>query len=908
MKQVFPLIFKAILLATASIAVVSELRAADTLSVFVHKIEGEDISYFSPLRMFADKALLTRCFGNKAISWEAPAYRGSEEKVTYEFLIGHSTGTSKGERRFIFMLNTMPVGNLTTLPGRKDLLASKGKGHDGCEIAFKPVEYDINGDLFGFLYVTVPAAMVSEKAEWTILGHKHDSRDWLMVFQYSRSLKTIEEPTALVLKESNRRQFNMQVDYPLSSAGKLRVVSKHWHAEQTLKQGYNRFTFPSYPADFSGNDSLLLIFNERDTLKRLVHILPVKPYAFHLIHHSHNDIGYSHLQHEVAAIQAHNIRLALKHTARPCDNDTLIWHVESLWAVEQFLKTATPSEEEAFVDAVKSGRIVLSANYANVMSGLCRPQEHAWVLEYAKELEQRYGFTIRNAMITDVPGINRSALLSYVEAGIPYLSLGPNFVESLPDRGDRVGSLLREQGDKAFYWKPSKQSKEKLLVWTAGKGYSYFHNITDAARSGAWEERLSRYCDELLQKDYPYDIVQLRYTKHADNGPVDTGLCAFVVEWNNRYSSPRLVISDVNTLFSQLQSRYGNGIETHTGEISPYWEDGAWSTAAEESENRMIALKTLAMEAFAKSSNLYHNRAQDFAALHRQIVLFHEHTWGAWCSISDPELPFTTEQWHIKRSFLDSARVLYADLAAQLNFHYAPAASKRSRHRITDFVVDSRRGGLSSLQAGGREWVYAADSLSLFEMIYLEGIDPALMRRTSSVEILAEESTSEFKRVRVAYSLQGLDSIEVEYNLKKREGVLTCRTHFIKREVRSKESLHMAFPLAMSGARLLYGGDAGMVEFNRDQLSGSNRDFISAEERIELTDGHITLSIASAAFNMFEVGGIVDESRITGAKRWKTEQREVLPLYLYILNNYWHTNFKAWQSGPLDVEVTMRLD
>lgn len=898
-----------LLLITLTFFVSIPLTAADTLSVFTRKIEGEDITYFSPLRQFADKALLTRCFGNMAISWEAPAYSGSESRVTYEFLIGHSTGTSKGDRRFIFMLNTFPVGNLTTTPGRKDLLPSKGKGHDGCEITFKPLEYDVNGDLFGFLFVTVPASMARDRAEWTVLGHKHESRDWLMVFNYSRSLKTIEEPTALVLRENNRRQFNLQVDYPLSFSGNLRVVSKHWQAEQKVKQGYNRFSFASYPSEFSGNDSLLLIFNERDTLRRLVHILPVKPYAFHLIHHSHNDIGYSHLQQEVAVIQANNIRLALRHTAKHCDSDTLIWHVESLWAVEQFLRGASKQEEQAFIEAVTSGRIVLSANYANVMSGLCQPQEHAWVLDYAKELERRYGFSIRNAMITDVPGINRSALSSYVDAGIPYLSLGPNYVETQPDKGDRVGSLVREQGDRAFYWKPEEDSDKKLLVWTAGKGYSYFHNITDAARSGAWEERLSRYCDELLQKDYPYDIVQLRYTKHADNGPVDTGLCAFVAQWNKRYSSPRLVISDVNTLFGELESRFGHLIETHTGEISPYWEDGAWSTAAEESENRLMAMKTVAMESFAKSSNQYNSHEQDFAALHRQIVLFHEHTWGAWCSISDPELTFTTEQWRIKRSFLDSARTMYADLAALLNFHYAaPRQNNKSRHRITDFTLDLAHGGLSSVMDDGREHLDSAVPAGLFELTYAAGIDPTTVHRPSNVRVIADENTNKVKRMVVGYSLAGIDSVEIAYVLNKSIGELICKARFYKLEVRSKESLHMAFPFTLAGARLLYGGEAGMVEFNRDQLPGSNKDFVNAEERLELTDGHRKLTITSPAFNLFEVGSIVDESRTAGAKRWKTEQRTVLPLYLYILNNYWHTNFKAWQSGWMEVEVGVSSD
>ncbi|MBK6777521.1 MAG: hypothetical protein IPG74_17330 [Flavobacteriales bacterium] len=39
----------------------------------------------------------------------------------------------------------------------------------------------------------------------------------------------------------------------------------------------------------------------------------------------------------------------------------------------------------------------------------------------------------------------------------------------------------------------------------------------------------------------------------------------------------------------------------------------------------------------------------------RSIVMWHEHTWGAWCSISDPDAHFTTDQWRVKKAFADSA-------------------------------------------------------------------------------------------------------------------------------------------------------------------------------------------------------------------------------------------------------------
>ena len=61
---------------------------------------------------------------------------------------------------------------------------------------------------------------------------------------------------------------------------------------------------------------------------------------------------------------------------------------------------------------------------------------------------------------------------------------------------------------------------------------------------------------------------------------------------------------------------------------------------------------------------------EELFQLQKNIVLFHEHTWGSWCSISDPEIFFTTEQWRIKKSFVDSALVQYQRLASKVKFKF----------------------------------------------------------------------------------------------------------------------------------------------------------------------------------------------------------------------------------------------
>ena len=51
------------------------------------------------------------------------------------------------------------------------------------------------------------------------------------------------------------------------------------------------------------------------------------------------------------------------------------WNVEVLWAVDSYLKQATPEKREQFIEAVKAGQVGLQALYGNELTGLCRPEE-----------------------------------------------------------------------------------------------------------------------------------------------------------------------------------------------------------------------------------------------------------------------------------------------------------------------------------------------------------------------------------------------------------------------------------------------------------------------------------------------------------------------------------------------------
>lgn len=874
------------------------------------KVSGEVLMYFSPLHEFADSSLLTRCNGNSMITMRAEIPQNKEAFTQFRFLIGHSSGTSSANRHFQINLNGKELFVLETKAKRSGLFLENSRISNDVGYELQCIEYDINKDVFGYLTIKVPTEWVKEKAEFSFTGKDEGSRDWLMVFMHRSDWKFQVEASNLILKNALSRELIVRVDHPYTEkTQEIHIKSKYFDLKGTTTPGYNSLRFPSYPKDFVGTDSIHITIGQQ-VFHQLVTVQKTKNYTFHIIHHSHNDIGYSHLQTEVEQIQNRNIRSAIEWIQQSVNSpEKPVWHIESLWAVENFLKEARLNEKALFFQYVRSGNIVLSANYANVLTGLSQAEELNWLVEYAQQLEKSYGIRISNAMITDIPGITYDGLNNYTRNHIPYLSLGPNYVEHLPDHGDRVGGVIKETGDQVFYWKPSLNSNEKLLVWTAGKGYSYFHNIQDGEKESKWESRISAYVHQLQSSNYPYDMVQLRYTKNADNGPVDTTLCSFVHAWNERYDSPKLVIGNIDSLYQNFEQRYGSKIPVRTGEISPYWEDGAYSTAVEEMANRKLALQTIALDEFAHKKNVYSAHEAEFYQLHRNIILFHEHTWGSWCSISDPALFFTTEQWRIKKSFLDSAEQQYTRLSKKLGYEYPESLNVRivKKSKITSFDVDLSTGGITKILVDNENLISENAPYDFMQFIYAKGISPMQYFGPTNITVLEDRENEEEKFMLIHFDLVGFEGVQVSYRWKKNTNRIVVHVVADKTEEFDKESLHIAFPFKESNWKLNYGAENHSLVYPVDQLPGSNKEFICVSKQVELSDGKHTLILQAPAFSLFEVGSIIQEEKVNGTKVWTRENAEVNPLYLYVLNNYWHTNYKASQTGHLSFDVSLEI-
>jgi len=163
-------------------------------------------------------------------------------------------------------------------------------------------------------------------------------------------------------------------------------------------------------------------------------------------------------------------------------------------------------------------------------------------------------------------------------------------------------------------------------------------------------DKLLNYLAQLEAKGYPYDFVQVRHCL-GDNGAPDVNFADKVKAWNETHAYPKLVIATSEEMFHDFEQRYGDQIPTAQGDFTPYWEDGAASSALETAMNRASADRLTQAEALFAMFSPKAYPAEDFYQAWRNVILYDEHTWGAHNSISEPDAPFVKSQWAIKRQF-----------------------------------------------------------------------------------------------------------------------------------------------------------------------------------------------------------------------------------------------------------------
>lgn len=376
-----------------------------------------------------------------------------------------------------------------------------------------------------------------------------------------------------------------------------------------------------------------------------VELKPVRKMRVYILPHSHHDLGFTDLQANVEEKQMQNITRGIelaRKTAEYPEGSRFVWNLEVLWGADMYMQRRSEVDKAALVEAVQKGWIGLNGSYANELTGLCRPEELLQLFRYGTLLGKQCNVKVDSAMMSDVPGFSWGTVDAMAQAGIRYFSAAPNYF-------DRIGTFMVAWQDKPFWW-ISRSGKEKILFWVPWTGYAMSHIMK------LGDDWVDKYQDRMDSVSFPYDISYVRWSGHGDNAVPDPDLSEFARHWNETYEWPKFTIASTSTAFSEFEKHHGDKIPKYSGDLTPYWEDGAASSALETAMSRNAADRISQASALAAILSPSAYTVPSYTDAWKNVLLYSEHTWGAWSSISDSENPFTLKQWDFKRAFAVDAQ------------------------------------------------------------------------------------------------------------------------------------------------------------------------------------------------------------------------------------------------------------
>ena len=223
--------------------------------------------------------------------------------------------------------------------------------------------------------------------------------------------------------------------------------------------------------------------------------------------------------------------------------------------------------------------------------------------------------------------------------------------------------------------------------------------------------------------------------------------------------------------------------------------------------------------------------------------------------------------------------------------------------------LDATNGALKSIldKETGRELIDPDSEYRLGELIYvsggegsyaihsdLKGLPPPKFtyHRQNAVRVtqangpvfgeLASEATADkFPKITLRVRLyKGLKRIDV-------------RCELDKEETTAKEAVYIAFPFAFdpaSGGLWLEYPDA-ITEPLKDQHSSACRDWYAVQRWLAASDGKATVVLSPLDSPLVTLGGM------TGSTWPRQLSLKRAHVFAYVMNNYWHTNYKASQGG-----------
>lgn len=427
----------------------------------------------------------------------------------------------------------------------------------------------------------------------------------------------------------------------------------------------------------------------------------------YIVHHSHTDVGYTDLQEQIIYNQVNNIRNVISLVRNGYEQDgpekDFKWNCETYYCVEQFLKAASPREQEDFFELVRKGNIGISATYLNFNDLADADMLDRRTAEMQALFTGR-GLPVRAAMNADINGISLGARDALIKNGIEFLFTNIH---------THHGMYPLYQNQTPYFWES--EAGGRLLVWN-GEHYnlgnalgivfnrnvnymteSYFGKKENASALDALHDNLAESIQEYEDSGYPYDFYITSVSGvFSDNAPANPAIIATVNAFNKRFGGEaELRMVTLEELYGLIREQTAEA-PVYRGAINDWWGNGVGSTPYAVKHYKDALRQSHICQRLEEKTGV---RDDGLARTGEDnALLYAEHTWGHSATISNPYDTMVAD--------LDIRKTSYASRA-----HEAAAMRKSGQFHLLGDILRyyNNSGQVKAVSTSSREGVFVVE-------------------------------------------------------------------------------------------------------------------------------------------------------------------------------------------------------
>ncbi|MGH9770549.1 MAG: glycosyl hydrolase-related protein, partial [Candidatus Acidiferrales bacterium] len=778
---------------------------------------------------------------------------------------------------------------------------------------------------------------------------------------------------------------------PKRGKAELELAGKRYSAPIHSGEDFGEERLDFQIPEWTGTAKGKLVVNTGRRRSFPVSLTPKRKWTIFVVPHTHLDVGFTDYQGKVAETQARVLTQAAKLIHEHPD---FRFSMDGSWVLQQLLHTRSKQRKDEILNLIRSGKMAMPAQWCNLLTGYASLETLYRSLYVSKKLARHYGLPFDYANITDVPTYSGSYPSVLASSGIRYWVAASN--------NDRAPIFFFKHWneDSPFWWEGP--DGKKVLFWYS-RHYEQVQTLFGLPPElNAIRESLPIFLQAYSKPTYKLHVA-LIYGTQVENTDLFPSTATFATDWNKQYAYPKLKYATFPEFFSYL-SKHAHNLPTYKLDGGPYWEDGVGSDAyytAEDRGNQNSAPATEILSSVTHSVNPNLNPpAGLFDDIWRNIVLFSEHTWASYNSVSQPDSEEAVKQLRVKDSRADRASLeiqnvtnrslsqladeihipagtlvvfnslgwprnaavetdlpegrTLTDLTTNRNVPFEvmykkegfvhvrfiakdlppagykcfkiskgnqPSPQTHSDEQTIEnafyrIKVDPSTGSLDSIydKKLGRELVNIHSPYKFGQYLYVTGGDgntqiinpfPALPKAQLTVhpagngKYLGVDKMPWGESIRLESSDFNTPDIKTEILLFNNQKKIEFMYHLSKKYTTKKEGVYIAFPVAASSPRFEFATQQGWVDPAHEIMKGGSLEWFTVQHWMAVHDPDVSVGIVPIDAPLASFGDI---NRGTWPGTFKPKSGT---MFSYIMNNYWHTNYRAGQGGDFTFRYVM---